>query len=151
MSIWFQEYTLEELREIRKGTLADHIGIRITEIGPDYVRGTMPVDERTYQPLGMLHGGASVVLSETLGSLAANMVTDPAKNSCVGAEVNANHLRPARSGVVTGTARPVHIGRSLQVWQTEIVNTDGQLVCISRLTMVVLDRPHLQFGRRAPR
>ena len=151
MSIWFQEYSLDELREIRKGTLAEHIGIRITEIGPDYIRGTMPVDERTVQPLGMLHGGASVVLAETLGSLAANMVTDPSTNSCVGAEVNANHLRPARNGIVTGTTRPVHIGRSLHVWQTEIVNADGKPVCISRLTMVVLDRPHHQFVRRAPR
>jgi len=148
MSIWFQQYTLEDLREVREDTLANHIGIRITEIGPDYVRGTMPVDERTHQPLGVLHGGASVVLAETLGSLAANMVVDPAKNSCVGAEVNANHLRPARHGPVTGTARPAHIGRSLQVWQIEIVDAEGKLICISRLTMAVLDRPHLQFGRR---
>lgn len=123
------------------GTMVEHLGIRFSEIGPDYVKGTMPVDARTQQTMGILHGGASVALAETLGSVAANMSIDPRGRVCVGQEINANHLRPVSSGIVTGTARPVHIGQRSQVWQIEIRDPAGRLTCISRLTMAVIERP----------
>ena len=113
------------------------IGIRITEIGDDYLRGTMPVDGRTHQPYGILHGGASVALAETLGSTAAVLCCE-AGRAAVGLEINANHLRAVREGIVTGTARPVHLGRSTQVWEIRIENEAGELTCISRLTMAVV-------------
>ena len=111
-----------------------------TEIGEDFVRATMPVDERTRQPYGLLHGGASVALAETLGSTGANMCVDRSRYLCVGQEINANHVRSARNGLVTGTARPLHIGGSSQVWGIDITNEAGQLVCVSRLTMAVLQK-----------
>ncbi|MGE4063036.1 MAG: hotdog fold thioesterase [Rhodospirillaceae bacterium] len=135
--LWFKSYTPEDFKERYPNTLLATLGIRLTEIGPDYVRGTMPVDARTHQPQGLLHGGASVALAETLGSIAANLVVDPASHLCVGQEINANHLRGVTSGAVTGTARPYYIGRTSQVWGIEIVNEQGQLVCISRITMAV--------------
>ncbi len=138
MSIWFREFQLEEIRQRAKDNMIDYIGIEITEAGDDYLRGTMPVDRRTLQPMGLLHGGASVTLAETLGSMAANWVVDREKFYCVGLDINANHLRSARSGTVTGTARPVHIGSSTQVWSIEIRDEEGRMVCISRLTMAVL-------------
>ena len=110
----------------------------ITEVGADYLRGTMPVDERTKQPFGLLHGGASVALAETLGSIGASMCVEPAKFLCVGQEINANHVRAVSSGLVTGTARPLHIGGRTHVWSIEIVNEAGKLVCVSRLTMAVI-------------
>ena len=118
--------------------MSAHLGIRVTEIGPDFLRGSMPVDHRTKQPYGRLHGGASVVLAEELGSFAASMCLDPQKFFTVGLDINANHLRGVTEGTVTGTARPVHVGRSTQVWEIHIVNDAGELACISRLTMAVV-------------
>jgi 1,4-dihydroxy-2-naphthoyl-CoA hydrolase len=120
--------------------MAEYIGIRITEVGDDYLRGTMPVDHRTRQPAGILHGGASVALAETLGSIAAYMTVDRATKTCVGLEINANHVRSVREGEVTGTARPLHIGASTQVWSIEITDAQGRLVCVSRITIAVLER-----------
>src|SRR6188768_3195010 len=116
MAIWFGNPTVEATRAHHLGLLATHLGIEFTEFGPDYLRGTMPVEPRTHQPMGILHGGASVVLAETLGSVAANYVVDPGKFYCVGQEINANHLRAVKSGLVTGTARAIHLGARSQVW-----------------------------------
>jgi len=140
MAIWFKEYTLESVQQRGRGTMVEHIGIEITELGDDFLVGTMPVDERTIQPIGILHGGASIALAETLGSIAANLVVDPQKKYCVGLDINGNHIRAAKGGRVTGTARPLHIGGSTQVWSIEIKDDEGRLTCISRLTMAVLDR-----------
>ena len=121
-----------------RGSLVEHVGIVVTAAGDDWLRGTMPVDARTRQPYGLLHGGASVVLAETLGSMAGGLCVDPATQAVVGLEINANHLRAAREGVVTGTARAIHVGRSTQVWEIRIENEAGKLVCISRLTLAVI-------------
>ena len=138
MAIWFRNYTLDEVKLRGQDTMVEHIRIEITELGDDFLKGIMPVDHRTIQPMGLLHGGASAALAETLGSLAANLVVDDAKQYCVGLDINANHIRPARGGVVTGTARPLHLGRTTQVWSIEILDEQNKLVCISRLTMAVL-------------
>ena len=119
-------------------SLAEHLGIVITEIGDDYVTATMPVDTRTVQPHGRLHGGASVALAETVGSLAANLTLDPAEQIAVGLEINANHVRPVKSGLVQATARPEALGRTTQIWSIRIVDEQQRLVCISRLTMAVI-------------
>ena len=140
MSIWFRPYPLEAVQQRGLGTMVEHVGIVITKLGDDFIEGTMPVDQRTLQPAGILHGGASVVLAETLGSLAANLVVDPAAFYCVGLDINANHIRSVREGIVTGVAKPLHIGSTTQVWQIEISNEAGRLTCISRLTMAVLKR-----------
>jgi 1,4-dihydroxy-2-naphthoyl-CoA hydrolase len=140
MSIWRSLRTLEELNGNRDGTLIENLGILFTEIGDDFVRGTMPVNTRTVQPYGLLHGGASVALAETLGSMGAAMCVDAAEYQVVGQEINANHVRAARSGLVTGTARAVHLGGRTQVWSIEIVNDAQKLVCISRITMAVIKR-----------
>jgi uncharacterized domain 1 len=140
VSIWKTPATLEELQSLRKGTLVEHLDIRFTEIGPDYLRASMPVDHRTHQTMGLLHGGASVALAETVGSIAANMCVDGEYYMCLGQEINANHLRPVRSGRVTATARPIHLGSRSHVWHIEIHDERERLVCISRLTMVVLER-----------
>lgn len=139
-SIWFHPVTLEVFHALTEGTLMEHLDIRFTELGPDYLRASMPVDHRTHQPFGLLHGGASVVLAETLGSAAANACVDPSRFYCVGLEVNANHLRAVRSGRVEGTARPLHLGRRTQVWETHIHDDEARLVCVSRLTVAVLER-----------
>jgi 1,4-dihydroxy-2-naphthoyl-CoA hydrolase len=139
MSIWTQPVTLDELQRGGQVGMAAHLDIRFTEIGPDYIRATMPVDERTQQPFGLLHGGASAVLAETLGSVGANYCVDRSRYFCVGQEINANHLRSARSGRVTGTARPVHIGRRSQVWDIRIEDEQGRLTCVSRLTLSVVE------------
>ncbi|SIQ24726.1 hotdog fold thioesterase [Solilutibacter tolerans] len=131
------DITLDTLNQWSEGTLMQPLGIRFTEIGPDYVRGTMPVDARTHQPYGLLHGGASVALAETLGSTAAGLCVEEGQG-VVGIEINANHLRGVREGIVTGTARPLHVGRSTQVWEIRIEDEAGQLVCISRLTLAVI-------------
>ncbi|WP_368563051.1 hotdog fold thioesterase [Pseudoxanthomonas sp. UTMC 1351] len=123
-----------------KDSLVGHLGIVITEAGDDWLRGTMPVDARTRQPFGLLHGGASVALAETLGSMAGGLCVDSAKEQVVGLEINANHLRAVREGVVTGTARALHIGRSTQVWEIRIENEAGKPVCISRLTLAVVQK-----------
>jgi 1,4-dihydroxy-2-naphthoyl-CoA hydrolase len=143
MMIWRTLLTLEELNAGRSGTILEHIGVEFTQIGDDFVRGIMPVDGRTRQPYGLLHGGASVALAETLGSTGASMCIDAERYQCVGQEINANHVRPARSGHVTGTARPVHLGGRTHVWSIEITNEAGKLVCISRLTVAVIRRGSL--------
>jgi 1,4-dihydroxy-2-naphthoyl-CoA hydrolase len=139
MTQWRSLRTLDELNGGRT-TLVTTLGIRFTEIGDNFVRATMPVDERTIQPYGLLHGGASVSLAETLGSTGAAMSVDVNEYQVVGQEINANHIRAARSGLVTGTAKPVHIGGRTHVWSIEIVNDASKLVCISRITMAVIKR-----------
>lgn len=134
------DVTLADLNALSKDTAMIPLGIVFTELGPDYVRGTMPVDARTKQPYGLLHGGASVLLAETLGSTAGGLCT-PEDKGVVGIEINANHLRGVRDGLVTGTARAVHVGASTQVWEIRIEDAAGRLVCISRLTLAVVARP----------
>jgi len=143
MTIWQSLRSVEELNSGRAGTMIEHLGIEFTEISDDFIRGTMPVDGRTRQPYGLLHGGASVALAETLGSMGATMCVDTKEYQCVGQEINANHVRPARTGLVTGTARPVHLGGRTHVWIIDIVNEAGKLVCTSRLTMAVIRRGSL--------
>jgi 1,4-dihydroxy-2-naphthoyl-CoA hydrolase len=140
LSIWCNLKTLEVLNARTAGTMMRPLGIVFTEIGDDFIRGTMPVDDRTHQPWGLLHGGASVTLAETLGSTGANMCVDDTR-LCLGQEINANHVRSARSGIVTGTARPLHLGGRSHVWSIDLVDESGALVCISRLTMAVIARP----------
>ncbi len=143
MSIWYSDPgpdTLARLNALGTGTMSAHLDIRVTEIGDDYLRGTMPVDERTVQPYGLLHGGASVVLAETLGSLGAAMTVDHDACFCVGLEVNANHLRSVRTGLVTGTARPEHLGSKTQVWSIRLTDERDKPTCIARLTVAVIRR-----------
>ena len=129
---------LAALNTRNQGNAVGHLGIEFTEQGEDFLRGTMPVDHRTLQPYGLLHGGASVLLAETLGSMAANMcVDDPASGQAVGIEINANHLRAVTEGVVTGTARALHVGRATQVWDIRIEDEQGRPVCVSRLTLAM--------------
>jgi len=132
-------FTLEQLNGLSKNTLVGHLGIEITELTDDYIKATMPVDERTVQPMGLLHGGASVVLAETLGSLGATTKVDISKQYCVGLDINANHIKSARSGLVEGIAKPIHIGKKTQVWEINITNEAKELVCVSRITMAVID------------
>lgn len=132
--------TLDSLNQMSKNTMVEHLAIEFTEIGDDFITARMPVDRRTHQPFGLLHGGASVVLAETLGSVAANCCLDGAKQYAVGLDINANHLRSVSSGFVYGTTRPVHTGKSTQVWEIRISSEEGALVCISRITMAVLDK-----------
>ncbi len=138
-SIWFQKtLTVADIQPLGKNTMGEHLGMVFTELGDDYLKATMPVDHRTKQPYGLLHGGASVALAETLGSVGAALTVDPLKAICVGQEINANHLRSVRDGLVTGVAKPVHIGASSQVWEIKIYDEREKLVCISRLTVAVL-------------
>ena len=138
MSIWFKEYDVDDI--VTENTMVEHLGIKVTELGEDYIVGTMPVDNRTKQPFGILHGGASVALAETLASYGGYLTVDPEKYHVVGVEINANHLKMAKEGNVTGKCTPIKRGRSTQVWQTEIKNDDGELVCISRITLMVLEK-----------
>ena len=140
MAIWKQAPDLDRLNGWSENTLMQALGIRFTAIGEDWLAGTMPVDARTHQPFGLLHGGASVALAETLGSSAALLTLDPAQEVAVGLDINANHVRGVREGVVTGTAKALHLGRSTQVWEIRIENEEGALVCVSRLTMAVVPR-----------
>ena len=135
-SIWKKPTQVEDLNTGLISNMCSHLGMEITELGEDFLRGTLPVDERTKQPMGLLHGGASVTLAESLGSIAGTLACDQ-NQYCVGLEINANHLKSATSGVVTGTARPIHIGRTTQVWEIKIENDKGQMTCISRLTLAV--------------
>lgn len=146
MRIWKQDIDLASLNSWSTNTLMEAIGIQITAMGDDWLQGTMPVDRRTHQPYGLLHGGASVALAETLGSTAAMLTLDSAKERAVGLDINANHMRGVLSGTVTGTARPLHLGRSTQVWEIRIEDESGKLVCISRLTMAVV--PATAVGSR---
>lgn len=139
MSIWFNKLlTLEELNAHNKNNMAQHVGIVWTALGDNYLEATMPVDERTKQPYGLLHGGASCVLAETIGSVASAMVVDHTHFYCVGLEINANHVRSARQGLVKGIAQPLHLGRQTHVWDIKIYDEQEKLVCISRLTVAVL-------------
>lgn len=135
--VWKQPISVALLAEIHRDTAVAHLGIEFLEVGPDFIRGRVPVDTRTRQPYGLLHGGVSVVLAETLGSCGAAYAAPPGHRA-VGLDINANHLRSATAGWVTGTARPVHIGRSTQVWQIDLVDDQGRPTCVSRITMSVL-------------
>jgi 1,4-dihydroxy-2-naphthoyl-CoA hydrolase len=130
--------SLEELNKMARNTILEVLDIKVTGIGEDYIEASMPVDARTHQVYGILHGGASAVLAETLGSIGAMLVIDPANFYCVGLEINANHIKAVKNGTVKGIAKPIHTGRSTQVWQIEIKTEDGELVCISRLTLAVV-------------
>lgn len=138
MNIWKREHNIEELHSFRRGNLAETLDIHLLEKGPDYLKASMPVLDKHKQFFGILHGGASVVLAETVGSVAAWLCTEGNVGS-VGLDINANHIRSVKSGMVYATARPVHIGRSTQVWQIEIKTEDDKMVCISRLTMANID------------
>ena len=137
MAIWKKTATLDDIRPLMKDTLCDALGLELTELGDDFLKGTMPVDNRTRQHMGIIHGGASVALAETLGSVAANLCTEPGWH-IVGLDINANHVRPGRPPLVTGVARPVHVGRTTVVVDIRITDADDKLVCISRLTAAVL-------------
>ena len=133
-------YTLNMLNASVKGTLVAHLGIEIIEIGNNFLTAKMPVDHRTQQPMGLLHGGASVVLSETLGSLAASLLVDKSVEFPVGIEINANHIKSVKSGFVYGKASPIHVGRRTHIWQTDIRNEVGKLVCTSKLTVAIIKK-----------
>lgn len=138
--IWFKPFTVDMLNNRPKNHIGSLLDIRFIEVGDDFICATMPVDERTHQPAGILHGGASVVLAETLGSIASYMCIDPEKYIAVGLEVNANHLRPVSSGLVKGVCRPLHIGAKIQVWEIKMYNDKGKMNCISRLTVAILPK-----------
>jgi 1,4-dihydroxy-2-naphthoyl-CoA hydrolase len=140
MPLFNPNIDLESLNKMADHTMVQHLGIRFTELGEDYVEATMPVDHRTHQPLGLLHGGASVTLAETLGSIAATCCIDMNKQYCVGLEINANHVKSVRDGIVTGRTKPIHIGKRTQVWEIRITNPQDELVCISRITMAIIDK-----------
>lgn len=140
MAIFKEGITLEDLNKQSRNSMVEHLGIEFTAIGADFIEARMPVDKRTHQPFGLLHGGASVALAETLGSMAAACCVDLSKQFCVGLDINANHVRGVKTGYVTGITKPVHIGKKTQVWEIRIMNESGDLVCISRITMAVLDR-----------
>ncbi len=138
--IFLHNPSLKQLNTPGNPSMVDHIGIEFTAVGEDFLEATMPVDHRTIQPYGLLHGGASVVLAETLGSVAASLTLDLEKQVCVGLEINANHLKSVREGKVKGVAKPIHLGKSTQVWEIKIYNEANQLTCISRITMAILDK-----------
>lgn len=140
-AIWKTPLTLDELRDLHRDTAEAQLGIEFTAIGPDWLSARMPVDRRTVQPFRLLHGGASALLAESVGSCAANMCVDQKQAFCVGLDINANHVRGVRSGWVTGTARPLHVGKSTQVWEVRIVDQSDRLICVARLTVAVQTRP----------
>ncbi len=138
-SIWHNRPKFEMINgEMNSGTVVEHLGIKITEVGDDYLTGTMPADARTFQPYGVVHGGANVVLAETLGSIAGAHVIDFKTTKCLGQEVSASHLRPVSSGLVTGTARPIHLGRRSHIWEIRLEDDRGKLTCLSKLTLAIL-------------
>jgi 1,4-dihydroxy-2-naphthoyl-CoA hydrolase len=140
-AIWFnKDLTLDMIKPFGDNTMAEYLGIEWVELGNDFIKAKMPVDHRTKQPYGLMHGGASCVLSETIGSVGSAMVVDHTKFMCVGLEINANHVRSARAGYVTGTATPLHLGRNTHVWDVKIHDEAHQLVCVSRLTVAVIPR-----------
>jgi 1,4-dihydroxy-2-naphthoyl-CoA hydrolase len=140
MGIFKEATSIDALNSWSKNTLTERLGIEFTTIGDDYLEARMPVDSRTHQPLGLLHGGASVALAETLGSVAATLCVDKTKQYCVGLEINANHLKGVREGFVKGITKPLHLGKKTQVWEIRITNELNELVCVSRITMAVLDK-----------
>ncbi len=140
MAIWQTHSTPASINEHSRQTMAGYLGIEFLEIGEDYIKARMPVDHRTTQPDGILHGGASAALAETLGSVAATLCVEPGRKRCVGLEINANHIRSVTGGYVYGVTRPIHLGKTTHVWEIRIFNALEKLVCISRLTVAVLDR-----------
>ena len=141
MTTWFNKnVSVEDLEPLGKGTMTEHLGFEWVEIGNDFLKAKMPVDRRTIQPYGLLHGGASCVLAETIGSVASHLVIDPSEFYCVGIEINANHIRSAKEGFVYGTCSPLHIGSSTHVWDIRITNEEGKLICISRLTVAIMKK-----------
>ncbi len=143
MAIWFKtDLQMNDFIHFGKNTMGEFLGIEFVELGDDYIKATMPVDERTKQPYGLLHGGASVVLAETIGSIGAFLTVDPELFQCVGLEINANHIRSVKQGFVTGIARPIHIGATTQVWDIRIYDEREKLVCVSRHTVAVIKKKH---------
>jgi len=140
MSIFNPGVTVESLNRLSANTMVSHVGIEFTQIGHDFIEAKMPVDSRTQQPLGLLHGGASVTLAETLGSVAATCCVDRETQYCVGLDINANHIKSAKTGYVFGITKPIHIGKRTHVWEIRIVNEQKELICISRITMAVIDK-----------
>lgn len=140
MAIWFKEISLEELNQFGKNTMSEYLDIQFIEISDNFLKATMPVNERTRQPIGILHGGANLTLAETIASTAANAVIDLKKFFCVGLEINANHIHSVKEGLVTAITSPIHIGRSTQVWQIDIFNEEGKKTCISRMTAAIINR-----------
>jgi uncharacterized protein (TIGR00369 family) len=139
-NIWLTPVSLEEINRRGQGTLSEHLKIEFVDLGSDYLSAQMPVTKEVLQPMGVLHGGASCALAETVGSAAANYCVDQKKHVCVGLDININHLRAIRSGVITATARPLHLGRTTQVWEIKIEDDEGKLVSAARLTMAILDK-----------
>jgi 1,4-dihydroxy-2-naphthoyl-CoA hydrolase len=140
-SIWFNKnIAIADFESWMNNTMGEHLGMKFTELGSNFLKATMPVDHRTSQPYGLLHGGASVALAETLGSIGSALVIDTEKFMCVGLDINANHIRSAKEGLVTGTASPIHIGSSTHVWEIKIHDQHEKLVCISRLTVAILPK-----------
>jgi 1,4-dihydroxy-2-naphthoyl-CoA hydrolase len=137
-SIWYRTPDPALIDAMSKGTIDEHLGIKITQVGDDYLSGTMPADKRTFQPYGIVHGGANVVLAETLGSIAGAHVIDTNSLLCLGQEVSATHLRPVSSGMVTGTARPIHLGKRSHVWEIRLENDQGKLSCIAKLILAIV-------------
>ena len=141
MTTWFNKgVSVEDLKPLGKGTMTEYLGIEWVEVGNNFLKAKMPVDHRTIQPYGLLHGGASCVLAETIGSVASHLVIDPSEFYCVGIEINANHIRSAKEGFVYGTCSPLHIGSSTHVWDIRITNEEEQLICISRLTVAIMKK-----------
>jgi 1,4-dihydroxy-2-naphthoyl-CoA hydrolase len=151
MSIWFEKnIDLDKIFLLEKGTMSEHLGIEWLDVGENFIKGRMPVDHRTIQPFGLLHGGASCVLAETLGSVASYLVIDSSKYNCTGIEINANHIRSARKGFVTGIAIPLHLGSSTHVWDIKITDENEKLICVSRLTVAIIKRKdQLDFANPA--
>lgn len=144
MSIWFNKnLQLSDFAHWGENTLGEHLGMKFTEIGDNYLKATMPVDKRTHQPYGLLHGGASVALAETIGSVGSALIINPEKMMCVGLEINANHIRGVKDGFVTAIATPVHLGGSTHVWDVKIYDDKERLICISRLTVALLKKRDL--------
>lgn len=139
--MWFKEFTLDDINNRPRNHIGALLDIKFTAFGDDSIEGTMPVDERTHQPAGILHGGASVVLAESLGSIASYLCVDPEKYIAVGLEVNANHLRPVKSGLVTGKCKALHIGAKTHIWEIKIYTDKGKMSCVSRLTVAILPKP----------
>ena len=135
-----KKYNIEDLNKMSQNTMVEWLGIEITELGENYLKAKMPVDHRTVQPARILHGGASVVLAETLGSIGGSLCIDPATQYCVGLEINANHIRPAKDGYVYGHGEILHLGKKTQIWEIKIYNEEKKLVCVSRLTLAVIEK-----------
>ncbi len=142
--IWAAPFTLEEINRRCENSLSDHLGIQFTEIGKNFLTASMPIDQRTLQPMGIMHGGASAALAETVGSAAANYCIDQNAFVCVGLDLNINHIRAVKSGFVKAIANPFHLGKTTQVWEIQVINEEGKLISVSRLTMAILSKESLR-------